>query len=208
MNRLWVQLSLMIGGRALPGLLHAVRRDHGCRTATWRRPGSRPARRPRDAHVEGPGSETREEIARRLVDFMLLSVVVGAGGRRADRPDRQRADHRPGGVARRVGAGDLRRARQARAAAGKWSSWPRRSTRWPPTCSTSETLRSNLMADVSHELRTPLTVLEGNLRAALDHVYALDEAEIANLYSADPAPDPAGQRPARAFAGRGRAAAA
>ncbi|HEU5086405.1 MAG TPA: ATP-binding protein, partial [Roseiflexaceae bacterium] len=32
------------------------------------------------------------------------------------------------------------------------------------------------------ELRTPLTVLEGNLRAALDHVYALDEAEIANLF--------------------------
>ena len=38
------------------------------------------------------------------------------------------------------------------------------------------------MADVSHELRTPLTVLEGNLRAALDKVVPLDEAEIANLY--------------------------
>ena len=47
----------------------------------------------------------------------------------------------------------------------------------------AETLRSNLMADVSHELRTPLTVLEGNLRAALDHIYDLDEAEIANLHS-------------------------
>ena len=46
----------------------------------------------------------------------------------------------------------------------------------------SEELRSNLMADVSHELRTPLTALEGNLRAVLDHVYTLDEAEIANLY--------------------------
>jgi signal transduction histidine kinase len=46
----------------------------------------------------------------------------------------------------------------------------------------AETVRTNLMADVSHELRTPLTVLDGNLRAALDHVYALDEAEIANLY--------------------------
>jgi signal transduction histidine kinase len=45
----------------------------------------------------------------------------------------------------------------------------------------AEELRKNLMADVSHELRTPLTVLEGNLRAALDHVYELDEAEIANL---------------------------
>lgn len=46
----------------------------------------------------------------------------------------------------------------------------------------AETLRSNLMADVSHELRTPLTALEGNLRAALDDVYELDEEELANLY--------------------------
>jgi signal transduction histidine kinase len=35
---------------------------------------------------------------------------------------------------------------------------------------------------VVYDLRTPLTVLEGNLRAALDRVYPLDEAEIANLY--------------------------
>ncbi|MCB0036514.1 MAG: HAMP domain-containing protein [Anaerolineales bacterium] len=47
----------------------------------------------------------------------------------------------------------------------------------------AETVRRNLMADVSHELRTPLTVLEGNLRAALDHVYELDDEELANLYS-------------------------
>lgn len=43
-------------------------------------------------------------------------------------------------------------------------------------------VRNNLMADVSHELRTPLTVLEGNLRAALDHVIELDEEQVANLY--------------------------
>lgn len=43
--------------------------------------------------------------------------------------------------------------------------------------------RNNLLADVSHELRTPLTVLEGNLRAALDHVVDLDDERIANLYS-------------------------
>lgn len=46
----------------------------------------------------------------------------------------------------------------------------------------SAELRNSLMADVSHELRTPLTVLEGNLRAALDHVYELDDEQIANLY--------------------------
>lgn len=47
----------------------------------------------------------------------------------------------------------------------------------------AEATRRNLMTDVSHELRTPLTVLEGNLRAALDHVYELDDEELANLYS-------------------------
>ena len=46
----------------------------------------------------------------------------------------------------------------------------------------AEQMRTNLMVDVSHELRTPLTVLEGNLRAVLDKVVELDEAEIANLY--------------------------
>jgi signal transduction histidine kinase len=46
----------------------------------------------------------------------------------------------------------------------------------------AEQLRQSLIADVSHELNTPLTILEGHLRAILDHVYELDEAEIANLY--------------------------
>ena len=46
----------------------------------------------------------------------------------------------------------------------------------------AETHRRQLMADVSHELRTPLAALEGNLRAALDDVYQLTEAEVAHLY--------------------------
>lgn len=45
-----------------------------------------------------------------------------------------------------------------------------------------ERLRQNLLADVAHELRTPLTVLQGNLRAILDDVYALDKGEVARLY--------------------------
>ena len=46
----------------------------------------------------------------------------------------------------------------------------------------AETIRRNLMADVAHELRTPLAVLEGNLRAMLDGVHAMNEEEIALLY--------------------------
>ncbi len=46
----------------------------------------------------------------------------------------------------------------------------------------SERQRQNMVADTAHELRTPLTVLQGNLRAILDGVYPLDQAEIARLY--------------------------
>ncbi|RME70943.1 MAG: HAMP domain-containing protein [Chloroflexi bacterium] len=46
----------------------------------------------------------------------------------------------------------------------------------------AEQLRRNLLADVAHELRTPLSVLQGNLRAILDEVYPLEQAEIARLY--------------------------
>lgn len=46
----------------------------------------------------------------------------------------------------------------------------------------AQTLRRNMMADAAHELRTPLSVLQGNLRAILDDVYALDKAEVARLY--------------------------
>ncbi len=46
----------------------------------------------------------------------------------------------------------------------------------------SERQRQNMVADVAHELRSPLTVLQGNLRAILDGVYASNEAEISRLY--------------------------
>lgn len=46
----------------------------------------------------------------------------------------------------------------------------------------AEANRRNLMADVAHELRTPLAVLNGSLRAMLDGVHELNEAEIALLY--------------------------
>jgi signal transduction histidine kinase len=39
-----------------------------------------------------------------------------------------------------------------------------------------------MVADVAHELRTPLSVVQGNLQAILDDVYALDKTEISKLY--------------------------
>lgn len=46
----------------------------------------------------------------------------------------------------------------------------------------AEQLRQNMIADIAHELRTPLTVIQGNLRAILDDVYPLEQAEIATIY--------------------------
>lgn len=44
---------------------------------------------------------------------------------------------------------------------------------------TSDVQRRRLLADVTHELRTPLAVLQGNLEAMLDGVYARDDAHLA-----------------------------
>lgn len=44
---------------------------------------------------------------------------------------------------------------------------------------TDDVQRRRLLADVTHELRTPLAVLQGNLEAMLDGVYARDDAHLA-----------------------------
>ena len=182
MNRLWVRLSLMIGGVLffvffLQFLSIVLSPDHPRPLAAGDQAvlgQSRPDR--------GPGDEDDAEIARRLVNFMLLSAVVGLGAgvvisRIVSAPINDLAK-----AAHRVGQGDLgvrvkpHGSREMVELAGTFN-------KMAADLQHAETLRNNLMADVSHELRTPLTVLEGNLRADLDHVYVLDEAEIANLYS-------------------------
>jgi len=180
MNRLWVRLSLMISGVLflvffLQFLSIMTSPDFGPPGAPDRG-GIRP---PGDDG--GPLQAGRTEIAGRLVSFMLLSVVVGLGagaliGRIVSAPINELAK-----AAHRVGQGDLgvrvkpHGSQEMVDLAGSFN-------KMAADLQHAETLRNNLMADVSHELRTPLTVLEGNLRADLDHVYVLDEAEIANLY--------------------------
>jgi len=44
-----------------------------------------------------------------------------------------------------------------------------------------ELLRRNMLADITHELRHPIHVLQGNLQAILDGVYALDMQEIERM---------------------------
>ncbi len=126
----------------------------------------------RDDHAEIPG---------RLINFGILSLVVGgvagvAIGRVISAPITELSQ-----AAQRIGKGELtarvqsRGSREIIALADTFN-------QMAADLQHAEQTRRNLMADVSHELRTPLTVLEGNLRAALDHVYALDDAEVANLY--------------------------
>lgn len=175
MNRLWVRLALMI--TAVLFLVFFAQfasimiEDEGRAVVDLDHPAGLP-------ELAGP---PREEIAQRLLNFVALSVVVGLiGGAIIGRV----VSHPIGDLvqaARRVGEGDrsirvpLRGSREMKDLAMSFNTMAADLQR-------AEDLRNSLMADVSHELRTPLTVLEGNLRAALDHVYTLDEAEIANLY--------------------------
>ena len=173
MNRLWVRLSLMISGVLFLvffwQFLSIIMEDEGRAVAGP------------DHVLEAPDGPPRDEIARRLINFAGLSLFVGLIGgaiigRVVSRPIGDLVQ-----AARRVGEGDrstrvpLRGSREMKELAGSFNTMAADLQR-------AEDLRNSLMADVSHELRTPLTVLEGNLRAALDHVYTLDEAEIANLY--------------------------
>jgi signal transduction histidine kinase len=181
MNRLWIRLSLMIAGVLffvffLQFLSIVLSPDTGPPQGIIGHPGV--GQLPADL---GPGAADDAEIARRLINFMVLSLAVGLVGGvvigrivSAPMTDLARA-------AQRIGEGDLNARVKARGSremvqlAGTFN-------KMAADLQHAEMLRNNLMADVSHELRTPLTVLEGNLRAALDRIYVLDEVEIANLY--------------------------
>ena len=175
MNRLWVRLALMI--TAVLFLVFFAQfasimiEDEGRAVVDLDHPAGLP-------ELAGP---PREEIARRLLNFAALSLAVGLiGGAIIGR-----VVSRPIGdlvkASRQIGAGDrsvrapLRGSTEMKELAVSFNTMA-------DDLQNAEALRNNLMADVSHELRSPLTALEGNLRAVLDHVYTLDEAEIANLY--------------------------
>lgn len=46
----------------------------------------------------------------------------------------------------------------------------------------SDQTRRNQLSDVAHELKTPLTVIQGNLEAMIDGVYAPDEERLTSLF--------------------------
>lgn len=176
MNRLWVRLSLMIAGvlffmffvQFLSIIFDAAP------------PGVDDTHLP-DGSSPVTGNVPRAEIARRLLGFAVFSLVVGGAGgvviaRVVSAPVSDLAK-----AARRIGQGNLD-ARVPVHGSQEMQDLATMFNGMAAELQLERNRRNSLMADVSHELRTPLTVLEGNLRAALDRVYALDQAEIANLY--------------------------
>ncbi len=165
MNRLWVRLSLMISAvlfsmfflQFLAITLDGPDQD------------------------SGPMGERPADIQGRLVEFMLFSLMVGtAGGFGIGRVVSSPVNSLVKAV-QRVGNGELTVRVPVRGSL-EFQELAQSFNKMAEDLQRTETLRNHLMADVSHELRTPLTVLESNLRAVLDHVYTLDEVEIATLY--------------------------
>lgn len=168
MNRLWVRLSLMISGVLFFMFFLQFLSI------------SLDGNRPDDDH-SSPTSAPPEEIQGRLIEFMLLSLAVGTTGgvviaRIVSKPISNLSQ-----AAQHIGKGELD-IRVPEKGSQEIVELAQAFNKMAEDLQRSQTARRNLVADVSHELRTPLTVLEGNLRAVLDHVYTLDETEVANLY--------------------------
>ena len=171
MNRLWVRLSALISGTLF--LVFFIQF-----LSITLHPSGPPAGMLNDGDFREPD---RTEITRRLGNFALLSAGIGLGSgiliaRLISKPVSDLA-----GAAHRIGQGE-RGARIPARGSHEIVELTEAFNKMAGDLERAETLRNNLMADVSHELRTPLTVLEGNLRAALDHVVVLDDAGVANLY--------------------------
>jgi signal transduction histidine kinase len=131
--------------------------------------------------LDGPPDAPPAEIQQRLIEFMAFSVLVGVGGGVVIASVVSAPITELVKAADKIGKGDLN-ARVAPHGSQEMIDLAQTFNKMAGDLQHAETLRNNLMADVAHELRTPLTILEGNLRAALDKVFSLDEAEVANLY--------------------------
>lgn len=122
---------------------------------------------------QSPILETPAEIQNRLYNFMFFSLGIGtvAGiviSRIVITPIDKLSQ-----AAKRLGKGELD-ARVPEKGTKEIIELAQAFNKMAEDLQRSQIARRNLVADVSHELRTPLTVLEGNLRAVLDHVYTLD----------------------------------
>ena len=178
MNRLWVRLSIVMSGlilifTVLPFFTFLF----------FARPEPRNNDRfDRRQTVERPFFSPWHDLPETLLQSIAIAGAAGiAGGIAASwllaAPVTKLAN-----VAQAIGSGDLTARVEVNHGSKEIDALAEAFNKMASDLQHAAELRNNLMADVSHELRTPLTVLEGNLRAALDHVYELDEEQIANLY--------------------------
>ncbi len=178
MNRLWVRLSIVMSGlilifTVLPFFTFLF----------FARPEPRNNERvDRKPTVERRFFSPWHDLPETLLQSIAIAGAAGiAGGIAASwllaAPVTKLAN-----VAQAIGAGDLTARVEVDHGSKEINALAEAFNKMASDLQHAAELRNNLMADVSHELRTPLTVLEGNLRAALDHVYELDEEQIANLY--------------------------
>ncbi len=189
MNRLWVRISLVIiaviiFGMLLPMMVGIATREFRYEdgnppaVATGEGGQSSPdghgARRERKLF---PGWRVLDNLAPILAGATLVSIAAGVLlSRNLTAPLSKLAD-----AARSIGQRDLSRRVEVRGTQ-EIRDVAQAFNEMADQLQQSEILRQNLLADVAHELRTPLTVIQGNLQAILDDVYALDKAEIARLY--------------------------
>ena len=176
LNRLWVQFSAAFAAVILLGAAVLIL------TGFLLRP-PRPDRPERERPDPPPElrAQIREYVATTLIVLAVTGGVVGILGgvwtaRRLTAP----LDELARGV-EAIGAQDLSY-RVAEKGSYETVTLARSFNQMTAQLEEAEQLRQNLLADVAHELRTPLTVLQGNLRALLDDVYALDKSEVARLY--------------------------
>ena len=179
MNRLWVRLGVVISAVVLVSalvplftfLFFVVSNPPPAVASVPPQPGQ-------ILRTFNPWSRLAEELLR---SFLLAGAFGAIGGIVASRilvaPITKLAD-----AAQSIGAGDLATRVEIKKDSREIEELAQAFNKMAADLQRAAELRNSLMADVSHELRTPLTVLEGNLRAALDHVYELDDEQIANLY--------------------------
>ncbi len=175
-NQLWQQFSLAFAGVVIIAAIALLGIGFLLRPAP-------PADRPPPNEAERIEFRTRaaEILTRSLISVVVIGSVLGiAAGvwmsRRLTAPLEELAKG-----TETIGAGDLSYRVKPQGSA-EIVALAQSFNGMAGKLEEGERLRQNLLADVAHELRTPLTVLQGNLRAILDDVYALDKAEVAHLY--------------------------
>ncbi len=178
MNRLWVRLSLVMMAiilvfTLLPifGFLLFPRESF-----------ARPRREPDRPVVNRPFANPWRDVPVDVIRSVLLAGGIGIVGGVAASWLLAAPITKLAKAAEKIGTGDLSARVNIKSGSREIDGLAHSFNKMADDLQRAAEIRSNLMADVSHELRTPLTVLEGNLRAALDHVYELDDEQIANLY--------------------------